>query len=153
KASVWATTDGKQDGKPVQHSVGMMAVAWPDSGPLVFTRHPEGTVVDVWDAKAKLVASLHHRQLIVRAVAVSRDGSRIATACGDGKVHLWDPSGKKPMERHLGPEFGRPPESPLAGVYAVAFASDNRTVLAHHDQGARLQQWGDEAKDWAVKAE
>jgi WD40 repeat protein/serine/threonine protein kinase len=71
----------------------------------------------------------------VRHAAISPDGTRVAAACGDGKVRLWTfPEGEDPVELDCGREI----------LVALAFHPDphvTRLVAASRDGVIRLWDW------------
>lgn len=67
----------------------------------------------------------------VPALAFSRDGRLLLTACDDGFGRLWD----LPTGHRVGPDFAQP-----GGVTAVAFAPDGNRALTAGNEGL-ARQW------------
>ncbi len=74
----------------------------------------------VWDVKTKRELQRRDHAGQVSAVAVSRNGERLATACDDGCVRIWD----KTMDHELSP-FTYDGEA-----NTIAFAPDGKTLAA-----------------------
>jgi WD40 repeat protein len=85
------------------------------------------------DGKEAMVLSGPGR--IAHAVALSPDGTRLATASLDGELKLWEvPSGKEVASIRLDGEGRRPPV-PHLGPGSVAFSADGRLVAAVNADG------------------
>ena len=86
-----------------------------------------GGTVHVWSRQnGRGVLSLRSPRS-VRAVAVSPDGRRVAAACADGCVRIWETQGG-PEPRELVPKRKRP-------ALAVAFSADGRRVFSAGQDG------------------
>jgi WD40 repeat protein len=105
-------------------------VAFDGNGELV-AAYADGDV-RLWDLQHNVVKTTFSTgPKPVYAVAVSPDGTRVATADGDGTVGLWNLATGKPA--------GRPLSAATPRVYGVAFSHDGKTVAAADDNGtARL---------------
>src|ERR1019366_2835462 len=74
-----------------------------------------------------LVATLPHPWLRVWALAFSPDGTRLATACSDRAVRIWDTSDGKCV---------RPLRGHADEVWSVAFSPDGRTLASGGKDGS-----------------
>jgi RNA polymerase sigma factor (sigma-70 family) len=87
--------------------------------------------VQLWSvASGKLLhEELEAHQAALRAVAVSRDGKRIASGSEDASLRVWDAATGKPLWQHVSERWN----------YAVAFSPDGNMVAAGaDDQTLRL---------------
>jgi WD40 repeat protein len=83
--------------------------------------------VQVWDTQAlRLTASLPH-PADVTSLALSRDGQRLATACDDGSVSLWDLAARRPLGDPL---------TPPGGALALAFRDDGAVLAVASSTGS-----------------
>jgi WD40 repeat protein len=70
---------------------------------------------------------------VIHSVAVSRDGSLIATGGVDGAVRLWDGKNSRPI--------GPPLEGPKGPVWSVAFGRDGSLVSGSDDGSVWVWEW------------
>ncbi len=96
---LWSAATGKElDLLPLgELRAGAMAAHFQGDAPdLVALTNDE--VVELWDmTSSRRVAVLRGHDGTVRALGLSADGSRLATAGVDQRVHLWDVSPKDPL--------------------------------------------------------
>ena len=86
-------------------------------------------------ADQKEVLTLHAAGKMAHALAVSPDGSRMATASLDGELKLWDlPSGQEAASFRLDGDKRRPPR-PHQGPNSVTFSMDGKRVAAVNADG------------------
>jgi RNA polymerase sigma factor (sigma-70 family) len=104
-------------------------VAFSPDGKLIATTEQLGQLWDV--ATGKMLCELKNVQGGVHALAFAPDGRTLATANGDGAVHLWDPASGEEKRRLDG---GR------GGVHAVAYSPDG-TSLASGGNGGVIHLW------------
>jgi RNA polymerase sigma factor (sigma-70 family) len=91
----------------------------PDGRILAIARADVGRAVRLWDvATGRAVQPPDGHEALLRAVAVSPDGTRIATGGDDRTARLWDAATGKAL--HTLPAG--------AGVLALAFSPDGRTL-------------------------
>jgi WD40 repeat protein len=108
-------------------------LAWSMDGTRVVTSGEDGTV-RVWDpVKGEEVLHIAAHNSPIYGVAVSPDGTMIATAAGDwknkakGEVRVWDAV--------KGTELFRLPTHEFS-AWGVAFTSDGKLVTAHQEEAA-----------------
>jgi WD40 repeat protein len=137
---VWDASDGrvhfKISGGPGTSAGPYQVLAFSPNGHYLVTGQLEGAV-EVWDARTgQRVGKLATHDREIRGVVFSRDGRRLASASGDGKVTLWEATrlGEK--------QEARPPlqaRVPGPGVN-VAFSPDGRR-LATGGEGNTVKIW------------
>jgi tricorn protease-like protein len=116
-------TDTTQDG-------GFQAITFSPDGKRLATGAKD--TVQIWDARnAKEQFKIEGLKGAVNAVAFSRDGKMLASACADGSVQLWDPTTGK-LLRHLGKHRG--------AANSVAFAPGGK-LLASAGEDNLLMIW------------
>lgn len=109
KRREWRAHEFSSDAAPVS----------PD-GELVATCTWKDPIAKVWRvATGELVRELAHPKGVT-FLAFSRDGARLATVCGDGRVRLWSTSDWSEQ---------RSWEAPSSGFTTVAFDDSGRRVL------------------------
>jgi WD40 repeat protein len=109
----------------------VMAVFDPTS-PRVVVDQADNSNVEVWDTEAgERVAVLAAPAGAVAALTISADGSRVATASGDGTVRLWDP--ETGVQQLVLPAGGSQPAT-------VSFSPDG-SRLASADRDGVVRVW------------
>jgi WD40 repeat protein len=115
------------------HKALVRSVAWSANGAKLISSAEDGSVI-IWDAvkgEALLTIAAHDRP--VYGVALSPDGSLIATAAGDwrnkknGEVRIWDAA--------KGAEVFRLPDAAMP-AWGVAFTADGKLIVAYADEAA-----------------
>jgi WD40 repeat protein len=91
-----------------------------------------------------LVDTLEDHTGPVVGVSFSPDGARLASLGSDGKMRLWDVSGRKPLGEAL-PTVA-PEQLPSVRGGTLSFSVDGRFLLAPSDQG--LTAWTVDPRDW-----
>jgi WD40 repeat protein len=102
------------DGKTLAVSAGLITVP----------NKPDGIAeVTIWELEGKRkLATLKGHPAAVRQVAFSKDGKRLATACQDGRVRLWDCGDHR--------EVGT-----LEGWHPIAFSPDGQSLASVVEEG------------------
>lgn len=90
----------------------------------------EGSLLTVLSQDSRLAAFLRGHTADVNAVAVSPDGTTLASAGGDGTILLWDLAARQPLTAPLGGHLGL--------VADVAFSPDGQTLASAGNDGAIL---------------
>ena len=139
---LWDPATGRPVGTPLQATVrnGVRVVAFSPDGKLLVTGGGVDGTVRLWDpvtgrpvgAPLQTGSSPNGG---VAGVAVSHDGTLLATGYGDGTVRLWDPA--------TGRRVGAPLQTgsgPAGGVHGVAFSPDGK-LLASADGDGTVQLW------------
>jgi hypothetical protein len=124
---IWLAENGGKEGArrfAAAPSPVLSAALGPDAK-LVLTGHDD-RLTRVWGADGKQLGDPLRHEAPVRAVAVSADGSRFATAAGK-TAQVWDAATHQPVGR---------PRSHEADVLAVAFAPDGKGLLTGDRAGA-----------------
>ncbi len=110
----------------------------PDGGASRALFAPDGRVyygtgnggVGTWDPVAKTSTrwmNFHRHTVTVSAMALSPDGSRLATACTEGRVVIWDTNAAREDNRELAEWMSH------TLVHDLAFAPDGRHLAAAHE--------------------
>lgn len=126
-----------KEGEPIklalpQQSIPSVLSFTSDAGTLAAAYANENTV-RVWDVGArKIVVTLPHTGP-VRSVDITRDGTSVATAGGDGAVRVW-------------PLPGSSAATHKAGINAVAFSPDGGVLASAGLDGSRLWQITDRTR-------
>jgi WD40 repeat protein len=119
-ATLWSTTDWRQQRRIGSHEAGLFSVEFTPDGKRLVTAGVH-MPVRLWDvAGGREVLKLEGNQGVVRRATVSPDGRRLATAGFDGLVKLWDLQTAKELATLRG----------HAGlVYGADFSADGRGVI------------------------
>jgi WD40 repeat protein/tRNA A-37 threonylcarbamoyl transferase component Bud32 len=127
---LWETATGRELPLAMQHAAAINDLAFgPDNVLAVGLANGDAAR---WDAAAcKLLGPALVHPAAVFSVAVSHDGSRIATGCQDGKVRLW--------ETKSGARIGEPIE--LGGAYCVVTFSPDGRQLAASGSAQSIRVW------------
>jgi len=115
------------------HKQLVRTLAWSSDGTRLVSSSDDG-MVKVWDvAKGEAVLSIAAHAASVYGVAISPDGTMIATAAGDwknkakGEVRVWDAV--------KGTELFRLPTTEVS-VWGVAFTKEGKLITAHQEETA-----------------
>jgi WD40 repeat protein len=112
---------------PKQPSV-ITSIALSSDG-LLLTGGTDG-IARLWDSRGNLLRTFAGHRRAVTAVAISPDGSLIATASKDGTARLWNAKTGSPLRILAGHK---------AGLTSVAFSPDGKDVVtASEDHDARF---------------
>jgi hypothetical protein len=129
-ARIWNLLTAEPVGAPMKHSTPVRNALFNSNNRVLLTVADDDTVARVWDANSGRSKTELHHDAPVRLVSFSPDGQKIASACADGTIRLWNLSSGT-SEKWLG-KTGRP-------VTRVAFDSTGRRLLAcTHDE---LRVW------------
>ena len=134
---VWERATGKERHVLRGHTDRVLGLAFAPDGRLVTscgTRNSgsdHGGEVKVWDVANGLeMYSITDKAQGVLTVAVSADGKRLAGACLDGTIRLWElATGKVAMEL-TGHRTEVDKDRKIADVYSVAFSPDGRFLAS-----------------------
>ena len=128
---VWLSEEGGREGakKAFTPDSPVYSAAMSPDVKIILSGH-EDQSVRLWDGDGQPRGSLPRQEGPVRAVAVSADGSLLATAAAK-TVQLWDMATRRPI--------GRPLIHPT-DVLALAFAPDGQGLLSG-DQSGIVRRW------------
>jgi len=108
-------------------------LAWSADGSRLVSSSEDG-VVKLWDAvKGEEILTITAHAAAVYGVAISPDGTMIATAAGDwkniakGEVRVWDAAKSTELFRLPSTEFS---------AWGVAFTGDGKLITAHQEETA-----------------
>jgi WD40 repeat protein len=138
---LWRTQDQTMLGPfPVQ-TAWVRALAFDAKGKrLAIAGEQPGEVVEIWDVESnRTIQSFPHLHGTVRTLIFSANGRYLFTGGDDLKARRWDLTAPgQPVE------LAGPPKQPPfnGGVYAMAFAIDNRTLLVG-DASGRVSRYKD----------
>jgi hypothetical protein len=123
----WLAEDGGREGAKQLFDAPspVLSAALGPGAKVVLTGH-EDQIARVWGADGKPLGNPLRHEAPVRAVAVSADGSRFATAAGK-TAQVWDAATHQPIGRPLSHE---------ADVFSVAFTPDGKGLLTGDRAGA-----------------
>lgn len=99
------------------------SLAWSDK--LLASAGWDGTA-RVWDLAGREVAAFRRNRRKLHAIALSPDGTLLATGGASGEVTVWRISEKRPLAEHSAHD---------AAVYALAFTPDSRHVASGSADG------------------
>jgi hypothetical protein len=124
---VWLSEGGQRQGatKLFTPESPMVSVALGPDAKMIFTGHEDRTA-RLWGADHKPAGGPLPHDGPVRAVAVSADGTLLATAAGKA-VWLWDTATRQPIG---------PPQVHEADVVSLAFSPDGKALLTGDGAGA-----------------
>jgi WD40 repeat protein len=132
---LWDATTGARLLQPAGHDTGIAAMAASADGALLLTAGDDGRLGlwngHTWSLQEMVDASISPQL----AVACTADGKLAATSALDGGTLLWSPADAAVR--------GGWPGAPAQAAYALAFASDGRTLAsAEADGKVRLRDVG-----------
>jgi WD40 repeat protein len=123
-------------GKVVQsyRHPGAAGVVFPAAGSVFYTSGADKSV-KAWRLASEAPLRNFGHPNTVNAIAYNKEGTLLATGCGDGKLRLFDPA-KGAQVREIN---ARPLPNNEGAVYAVAFSPDGKQVAsASKDQSVKL---------------
>ncbi len=113
------------------HSSSVAAVIFsPDDHTLISAA---GGAIKIWDvASGREIRTLQSHSEYINSIAISPDGSTVASASNDGLVTLWDVASGRELKSFRGVE--------LRDVNSVVFTSDGRTLVSG-DEYESISVW------------
>src|SRR5262249_14873787 len=114
EAYIWDYERSRLAAPPLRHEGAVRHAAWGRGGPLVAPASDDRTA-RIWDARdGRLLRTIRHPDRVLW-LDFAPGGDRLATACADGRVRLWEPTS--------GTEADAPLELPAAAQF-VAYSGD-----------------------------